>query len=170
MDRRLELNFWSRLGHHFLTIFLTILGLMFLYFSINQPTDDPLAVSPINLLITAAVLFGLSTLTYFWLENKLKFAVIETKLDYLTLTEVILKTAKTNEWIPTRDFSPPDKRLEFITSRPFGTQNKIMIDLDDKHVFVNARGNYPTDEKIVEKIRTALTMKGHEIEYKKSRV
>jgi len=63
------------------------------------------------------------------------------------------------------------KRIEFIKSNLFGTSNDIVLELEDNKVLISARGNYPTDEKIIDKLRTALKMKGYEIEHqKKSRV
>ena len=173
MSRRLELGFWQRVVHHILTILCIVLGLFFLIISYFQPTENvsPATMSPLSLIVTGLGLFGLSIIFYFWLEKKLIFEPIELSFDKLTALEVIIETAKKNDWVPMTSLTLEDKRLEFITNSLFGTPNDIVIEIEEDKVLISARGNYPTDEKIIDKLRTALKMKGYEIEHqKKSRV
>jgi len=173
MNRRLELGFWQRVAHHMLTIICFVLGLFFLIISYFQPTENvsPSTMSPLSLIITGLGFLGLCVIFYFWLERKLVYELIEITFDKLTALEVIIETAKNNDWAPMTSLTLETKRLEFNKSNLFGTPNDIVIELEDNKVLITARGNYPTDEKIIDKLRTALKMKGYEIEHqKKSRV
>jgi hypothetical protein len=128
-------------------------------------------MSPLSLIVTGLGFWGLCVIFYFWLERKLVYELIEITFDKLTALEVIIETAKNNDWAPMTSLTLETKRLEFNKSNLFGTPNDIVIELEDNKVLITARGNYPTDEKIIDKLRTALKMKGYEIDHqKKSRV
>ncbi len=100
----------------------------------------------------------LSIPTYIWLENKLRFERIQVNLDQVMIIKILKRTAKLNDWYLDKDFSTDDRRIEFTKINTPGTSNKIVIELNDKEIFINARGNYPTDKKIIKSIRTALTV------------
>lgn len=173
MNRRLDLGLWQRVALHFPTIACIVLGLVFLIISYFQPTENvsPATMSPISLIVTALGLFGLSAIFYFWLDKKLIFEPIEISFDKLTALEVIIETAKKDDWTAMTSLTLEAKRLEFTKTNLFGTSNDIVLELEDNKVLISARGNYPTDEKIIDKLRTALKMKGYEIEHqKKNRV
>jgi hypothetical protein len=169
MNKRLKLKFWDRVWHQFFTIVLAVIGLFFLVISYYQPTENvsPATMSPESLVITGLGLFGLATLTYFWLETKLNFATIDITFDRQTAIEVIIETAKKNEWLLKKELTLDSKIVELIKSNLFATPNDIVIKLEDKTILINARGNYPTDQKIVDKIITALRMKGYEMDHQK---
>jgi hypothetical protein len=157
--RRLELSIWQRIWHHWPTITFGTIGLLMFYIStIHPPNPTPATMSPKSIIIFGLVLIGLSIATFVWLESKLNLEKIEIKFDNQTAIRIILDTAKRNDWFV--DSKPPltTKRIELTKLNSVGaTPNEIVVELVDNFVFVNARGNYPTDKKIIKKLRTALT-------------
>ena len=165
MDKRLELGLWRKVEHHTLTVIFVIIGLGFFVTSIIEfQNPTPATMTLIVLVIAGLVTMTCAIVTYFWLESKLKFSVTKLTLDYLTTVDVIIETAKRNKWILMKDFSPPDNRLEFMTLNYIGTSSEIVIEIEENHILINARGQYPTDKKIIETIKNALRLRGQEIE------
>lgn len=169
INRRLELDFWSRIVFHIVTITFAICGVMMFCFGLISNPEN-LDSNLIHMTVGTLLFFALSTGMYFWLESKLVFSVLEFNISYLDAVEAIIEVAKNERWIPCTDFSPPDTRMEFRKFNYFGNNNDIVILFEKNCVLVNARGSYPTDKKIVDKIRKALRLKHHEIEHRKSKV
>jgi uncharacterized membrane protein SirB2 len=157
-NRRLELNTWNRILHHLLTIGLFAMGLLMFYLSTIQPTNPtPAALSTKSIMMVGVVWVVLSIICFFWLESKLIFHRIETRFDHATAIGIILETARKNKWHVNENVSFEAKRLKLTKFNNWrATTNEITIELTENFVFVNARGNYPTDRKIVKKLRTVL--------------
>jgi hypothetical protein len=160
-DKKFELSFWNRTWHHWPTILFLVMGLLMFYIStIKPPNPTPATMSPKSIINFGLVLCGLAIVTFIWLEGKLKFDKIEIGFDRQTAIKIVLATADKNRWFVDNDISPDTKRIELTKLNPWGaTPNEIVIEFGDKYVLVNARGNYPTDRKIIIKLRTALMEK-----------
>jgi hypothetical protein len=133
---------------------------MFYISTIHPPNPAPATMSPKSIIIMGLVFLGLSIVTFVWLESKLTFEKIEIRFDHPTAIKIILETAKRNDWFVDNEIALTAKRIELTKLNTISaTPNEIVVELADKFVFVNARGNYPTDKKIIKKLRTALTEK-----------
>lgn len=162
IDKKVELSFWNRTWHHWPTIMFLFIGLLMFHISTVKPSNPTHAtMSPKSIIIFGLILCGLAIVIFIWLENKLRFDKIEIGFDRQTAIKIILTTADKNRWFVNNDIVPDSKRIELTKLNPWSaTSNEIVIELGDKYVLVNARGNYPTDRKIIKKLRAALTERG----------
>jgi hypothetical protein len=159
MDKKIKTSLLGKIFHHGLTIILISVGTIFISRSFSEPPyPTPATLSPTGLMAIGLTIVLLSIPTYIWLENKLRFERIQVNLDQVMIIKILKRTAKLNDWYLDKDFSTDNRRLEFTKINTPGTSNKIVIELNDKEIFINARGNYPTDKKIIKSIRTALTV------------
>ena len=155
-SKRVAISNLDRVLHHILTIILLTIGLLMFYLSTIQPSNPTSAtMSPKSILVIGFISLGLSILCFIWLESKLAFKQINISVDHPTAVNIVLETAKKNGWLVQ---TSNDQRMELTSPNNLGaTPNQITIEFYEGFVLVNARGNYPTDKKIIKTLKAALT-------------
>lgn len=157
-DKRLELNFWGKLWHHALTLIFICGGGLFTYGYFQQPNNlPPPAVSRTGLLGTSIVFYGMALLVYFYLEAKLKFICLPISINKKEFIERLFEIAKKNKWAIPTDVDLNSTRLEFTKLHVGSTNSDITVDIEKDFIYLNVRGRYPIDKKIIKEIKSILT-------------
>lgn len=157
IEKRLELNFWEKLWHHAPTSIFIFGGGCFTYVYLNQPDNLPAPAAPrTGLIITAIVFYAIALLIYLYLEKRLKFVHFPISIDKTEFIDRLLRKAEVEKWILTSEHCANPKRLEFRKLYFGSSYSDITVDIEDKIIFVNVRGRYPIDKKILTEIKSIL--------------
>jgi hypothetical protein len=126
----LHLTFWQKEGHFGLVIYLLIIPITFLFFSIKDAITGNFDKIRPELLIFGAIACGLSFVTYRLQRKRLKFVTVDTNLDRDQLTKIIELTGEELKWRPLfiDDQVIVAKTFPGFWSGSWGEQIAIMFD------------------------------------------
>lgn len=148
IEKKLDLNFFQKLWHHFPTSLFIFVG-GFLHYEWTQHPEQ-------GLLISFIISYTLTIPAYFYIESKLNFIAISISIDRQEFIKRLFQKAEKNRWGQVSDYNEDTKRLEFRKSYSGHSYSDITIDIEDKIIYLNVRGAYPVDKKIINEIKSIV--------------
>jgi hypothetical protein len=164
----LQLNFWDKIAHYWIVIFALIIPVSKIFFKISDvinKTEKPSREGEIYLFIIPVLL---SILFYALQKKRLRFKVVETKLNISQIYKVVDETAQKLDWIINKrenTYLTASTNPKYI-SGSWGeqitiifTENKVLInsicDLNKRTSLVSMGRNKNNEQTFIKNIQKA---------------